>query len=92
MPTCMIMLAIASSGCRDDDEEVSGKAYVCACAFPPAEERDEVLVNACAITTGEAMDLAGSCVATSGFPSPQYCDCSEDAPRFCTIGACSLRK
>jgi hypothetical protein len=86
----VILLAwVTLASCREDDQLVSGRPYVCDCHFPASE--DELLLNVCEVTAGDAIATAHECAPSAGRGEPQYCDCLESSATFCDIGSCSER-
>jgi hypothetical protein len=79
--------------CQSEEHPVSGHPYICVCVFPPEPPEADAVLDVCAVTTGEAMEIARSCVVDKlELPEARYCDCAADEYRFCAIGACTFRQ
>jgi hypothetical protein len=87
----MAALMLVVQACQTDEQRVSGHPYICVCVFPPEAQLGDALLDVCAVTTGEAMAYARSCVEADG-TAARYCDCAADDYRFCDIGACAPRQ
>ena len=85
----LVSALVALGGCREDGQAVSGQPYVCNCHF--ASTADELLLNVCEVTAGDAIAVAHDCAPAAGMGEPQYCDCLESSATFCEIGSCSER-
>jgi hypothetical protein len=85
------LLAGSATGCRDDEQEMSGKSFACDCSFVDTSELDDVELAVCALTAGEAMTIAEPCAAELVGEEPQHCDCLRDTTVFCEIGSCDIR-
>ena len=75
-------------GCRDDEQERSGRSYLCECSFVDTSELDDVELAVCALSAGEAMRIAEPCAEGLVGELPQHCNCLPDTTAFCDLGAC----
>ena len=85
----LVIAMMLLAGCREDGEPVSGQPYVCECHYVDSDQA--LLLNVCALSVGEAMDVAIDCAPSVSVGEPQYCDCLESSTNYCEIGSCSER-
>lgn len=85
------LMAWMTAGCRNDDQEMSGKPYACVCSFLPDQATPEIELAVCGLSTGEAMTIAEQCAEALEAEAPQLCDCLPDSTTFCELGSCEIR-
>ena len=85
--TALTMLA--GPGCREDERSVSGDSWNCLCVVEPTDT--EIDVNVCALSAGEASQIATPCVASELAVAVRFCDCIVSTRPFCEPGECVIR-
>lgn len=85
----LALLGLGSAGCRESERDVSGDSWDCLCVVEP--DGAEVDATTCALTAGEAAELARACVGAELGVTPRFCDCLESRRPFCELGDCVVR-
>jgi len=83
------LTALGGLSCREDERGVSGDSFNCLCVVEPDDR--SVDVNACALSAGEASEIASPCVASELATDVRFCDCIVSTRPFCEIGECVIR-
>ena len=85
----LLVLLVAVAACRDEERGVSGDSWECVCVLEQADGDVDAWV--CALSAGEASQLATTCVADELGVATRFCDCIEAGQAFCELCQCALR-
>ncbi|MBW2527103.1 MAG: hypothetical protein JRI23_23175 [Deltaproteobacteria bacterium] len=85
----LLVALLAAAACRDEERGVSGDSWDCLCVLETDDAAAEAWV--CALSAGEASEIATTCLGGERNAAVRFCDCIESTQEFCDLGQCVVR-